>query len=363
MDIKQLKNNLTDNDIIKIVESINGELIKNTSSELIFTTVCHNIDADIKEHNPKLYYYKNSHIFKCYVCGFAGDVYSLIQERWELINKEYSFYNIVDYVCDVLDIKNDLNYLHQNVCTWKNDIQDLLKNNHNYLKPYNIYDYHILDLFQTKYKQEWIDDGITLNVMKKYDIGYYSLQDCTTIPIFDDQYKLVGIHGRYWRPEDIENGKYRPVQTLNYNFKFPTSNFLYGLHTNKENIQSSKTVFIFEAPKSVMQMETIQDKNTSVALFGCNMSKLQRNLLLKYNVENFYICLDKQYKSNIESNEEQNEYNKWVQSIQKIVNLLSGFGNIYIISDNKGILNYKDSPSDHGSDIFNLLFKRRIQVK
>lgn len=368
VDAKELKEKLTTKQIIEIVESLGGEMVRGSENinECIFSSICHNIDANDPSHKPKLYYYKNNNMFKCYVCGFSGDIYSLIEERWNLEDKDYEFKDVMNYVLKTLHLENSLHIYFNKKSKWKDDLKKLfIKKNTS--KPYKIYDLSVLDLFDEIYHIEWIKDGISVESMKKFHIGYYSLLDCTTIPVFDDVNNIIGIHGRFWRKEDIEEGKYRPVHTLNENFKFPTSEVLYGLNINKENISNTRTVFLFEAPKSVLQMENILDKNNSVALFGCNMSISQRNLLLKYGVENWIICLDKQYKKifNInqeEQNEDLTEYRRWVEHVRKIQELLKGFGNVYVVYDKNNLLEYKDSPSDKGKEIFNKLLdgKKRI---
>ena len=41
----------------------------------------------------------------------------------------------------------------------------------------------------------------SIKTMEKYNIGYYPLQDCITIPCFDDKANLIGIRGRFLNPE------------------------------------------------------------------------------------------------------------------------------------------------------------------
>lgn len=369
VDTKELKEQLNTNQIIELVESLGGELVSGYDNvkQCIFTSICHNINASDPSHKPKLYYYKETNMFKCYVCDFSGDIYSLIEGRWMLEDKEFEFRDVIGYILNTLHLDGSLLVTKKKRASWKNDLKKLITRKKVW-KPYAVYEKTLLEVFDDVYHQEWIDDGITIETMYKYDIGYYGLLDCTTIPVFDEEYNLVGVHGRFWNPQDIEDGKYRPVHTLNHDFKFPTSEFLYGLNLNKDNISDTRTVCLFEAPKSVLQMETIVEQNNAVAMFGWNMSAIQRDILLKYGVENWMICLDKQYKKiyphDYQDTEDEGyqEYRRWVSHVVKIINLLKGFGNVYVVYDTGDLLGYTDSPSDKGREVFYKLLEGKRKV-
>ena len=75
--------------------------------------------------------------------------------------------------------------------------------------------------------------------MEKYNIGYYPLQDCITIPCFDDKANLIGIRGRFLNPES--QVKYLPIRLLSgIEYKFQTNNYLYGIWYTKQAIKYHK---------------------------------------------------------------------------------------------------------------------------
>lgn len=76
INIKKLKQSLTTDDIISIVTNLGGDVVKQNTQEIIFSSICHHIDAS--QHNKRLYYYTLSQSFKCYSCSDGGDIFWLI---------------------------------------------------------------------------------------------------------------------------------------------------------------------------------------------------------------------------------------------------------------------------------------------
>jgi len=351
IDTKQLKEKMNTDDIITVVESLGGEIREDKSPNyIIFTSICHHTDAN--SHKPKLYFYERTNSFYCYSCATAFDIFALVEARWNVLDIEFTFSDVVKYVANILGYSQEKLSTRKKP-SWRTDILKFTAPN-SMDKSYLIYPKTDLNRFVDKLPLTWINEGISLSTMQKYSIGYYPLQDTTTIPVFDINGNLVGIHGRRWRPEDIEDGKYKPVYTLNQEYKFPTSKVLYGLNINKENIRYTQEVKIFEAPKSVMMCEDILDINNSVGLFGCNMSVYQRKMLLSLGVDKFVICLDKQSDAD--------KHDIWQKSINRIIKLLKPYGEIYIVEDKNDLLNYKDSPVDKGKKIWEQLYAERIRI-
>ena len=114
-------------------------------------------------------------------------------------------------------------------------------------------------------------------------------------------------------------------------------------------------MFLFEAPKSVLQCESILRNNTAVAMFGMNLHKQQIVLLLELGVTKFNICLDKQYESMYNND----EFDRYKKIINDFITKLSPYGEVNVVYDTEGLLDYKDSPSDKGKDVFVKLYKQR----
>lgn len=347
MNTKALKQQLNTNDIITLLEALGSELIQENNDHLIFTSICHHLNAN--EHKAKLYYYIKDKMFHCFVCQFHGDIYSLIEEVWNLRDIEFYFGDIVKFVTTTLGI-SESDFEPKKKASWRDDLR-LFNTLKKATKSTQIYPLSDLNRFVDKLPYAWIKDNISIDSMRKYHIGYCPLLDCTTIPVFDKEGELVGIRGRFWREEDIELGKYRPIWTLEKEYKFPTGSVLYGLYQNQEVIKATHEVKLFEGEKSVMQMDGILEQNNAVSMFGCNLSKMQLQQLIELEVERYVVCLDK-WGSN-------EDISRWRKDVDKIVKMCKPYGEVMIVEDN-GELDWKDSPSDKGKEVWKKLYKKAL---
>lgn len=345
MNTKALKEQLNTDQIITLLESLGAELREERNDHLIFTSICHHLNAS--EHKAKLYYYTNTHSFFCFSCSQSFDIFSLIEEVWNLRDIEFYFGDIVNFITSTLGISQSDFNPKQNL-SWRDDLR-LFTTTKSMAKHAQIYPLSDLNRFVDKLPYAWIKEGISVDTMRKYHIGYYPLLDCTTIPVFDKEGELLGIRGRFWREEDIELGKYRPIWTLERDYKLPTGNLLYGLYQNQEAIKATHEVKLFEGEKSVMQMEGILEQNNSVAMFGCNLSKMQLQQLIELEVERYVVCLDKWGSEDDKA--------RWRKDVDKIVKMCKPYGVVVIIEDN-GMLDWKDSPSDKGKEVWEELYGR-----
>lgn len=369
-DIKKL---LTVQDLINITLSLGAEIKSQNDKEIIFTSICHNKDAN--NHKPKLYLYKNSKSFFCFRCANSFDIFSLVQTRKELLGEKCSFVQALKYVCDFCgidagDIKDEIKY--DNHCDWQSCLQKYTRYKSN-PKENQIYDKSILDNLEDRYHIDWINEGISIETQQKFGIKWYNYRQQIVIPTFDDVGNFIGAHCRNLLPKAIEQGyKYMPFSSLSFDYNFNTGNILYGLNVNKENIRYTKTAILFEAPKSVMMLEDITDMNNSVALFGMNMQKVKRDLLMKYDCEHYIIALDRQYdkqykdgnfcdENGNEIKVKTDEYARYIKTIGKIVKLLKPYGIVDVIidSDENRKLPYKASPVDCGKEIWEYLYKNK----
>lgn len=347
MNTKALKEQLNTDDIITLLEALGAELREERSDHLIFTSICHHLNAS--EHKAKLYYYTNTHSFFCYSCSHGYDIFSLIEEVWNLRDIEFYFGDIIHYITGTLGI-SESDFTPKKKVSWRDDLR-LFSTTKKATKSTQIYPLSDLNRFVDKLPYAWIKEGISVYTMHKYHIGYYPLLDCTTIPVLDKDGELVGVRGRFWREEDIELGKYRPIWTLEREYRLPTSNLLYGLYQNQDTIRETHEAKLFEGEKSVMQMDSILTKNNAVAMFGCSLSKVQLQQLIELEVERYVVCLDKW------GSEE--DMNRWQKDVDKIVKMCKPYGEVVVVKDYEE-LDWKDSPSDKGKEVWDKLYQKAI---
>ena len=135
----------------------------------------------------------------------------------------------------------------------------------------------------------------------------------------------------------------------------------YRLYQNLKTIKRLKKVIIFEGEKSVMMCESFYpDSNFALAICGSNLSDYQRDLIVQdLGVEEVIIAIDKQYKTELSTEDDRNEYERYIKKVQKIADKFVNFINVYIVYCDDDRLGYKDSPSDKGKEILEQLMKEK----
>lgn len=333
IDIVSLKSQLTDDRIIELMDALGAPLIKADSNNLIFPSICHH-GADCQAHKPRLYYYIESQSWFCFVCHFSGDAISLVQHV-----KHLDFNQAVSYICSVLHLQVGQIEENKYIDNWV-ELRRFLPNAEPEPDKLLTYDKSVLSLFDHLYPQEWLDYGISADILDKFDIGWYARQACISIPVvFNGQ--LVGVRGRYTREQDIAKGKYRPICTLDGQvLKLATSQVMYGYDQNKAAIEKSRQVVLFESEKSVLKAPSFNIDN-ALAVFGSNISKQHIQLLLELGVNDVVLCMDSDYKQVGDD-----EFKFFVVKMKKLAAKLKPFFNCSIVYNNQDYDMYKCNMMD-----------------
>lgn len=357
MNIKKLKEQITVEQIIKLVEKIGGDNIySKNDNEIQFKTICH------CGNSHKLYFYKDTKQFHCYSnCG-QMDIVGLVQR----VNNS-SISDAVIFICEMFGFKNDIMVEGFNNSRNENLDMDILtrydnKDSKNKAdRVFKVIDEKILDVFYKYYHPSFYNDGISVFSMYKFGIRYDILSRRIIIPHRDETGKLISIRCRNLDQELIDNGlKYTPITINNTILSARTSQYLFGLFQNGEAIRKAKRVVLFESEKSVMQLDTMFDgSSVGVAVMGSSLSKIQIELLVEFGVEEVVVAFDKEFDT-YGSNEEK----AYATKIRKgTVNKLKPYFSVSVIWDRNNYLNKKDSPTDRGKDVFDRLFRERIIIK
>lgn len=349
IDITSLKSQLTDDRIIELMDAMGAPLMKADSNNLIFPSICHH-GADCQAHKPRLYYYIESQSWFCFVCHFSGDTISLVQHV-----KHLDFNQAISYICSVLNLQ--VGQIEENKCidNWV-ELRRFLPNAEPEPDKLLTYDKSILSLFDHLYPQEWLDYGISADILDKFGIGWYARQACISIPVvFNGQ--LVGVRGRYTREQDMAKGKYRPICTLDGTvLKFPSSACLYGYDQNKVAIEKSRQVVLFESEKSVLKAPSYNLHN-ALAVFGSNISKQHIQLLLELGVNDVVLAFDSDYKQVGDD-----EFKFFVVKMKKLAAKLKPFFNCSIVYNNQGYDMYKCNMMDIPYEQAMKLWESRVRV-
>lgn len=359
VDVKKLKKQLTLNDYENIIKALNIPIMLKTKDRWVLMTGCHNRDP--LSGSSKLYFYIDTKIFQCYTrCACSMDIIGLCQKRLALLDKPCTFLDAVQFIIDIANLKVD-SFSRQASNVYTYDWSELekfvrIKKGGSALTTY---DKSILDQLDNILPQPWIDEGISIETMEKYKIGFYPRLNCTTIPCFNREGELIGLRCRHWMQDEIENGKYRPLSLLDgTTYKFPTNQVFYGLNYNAIAIEQNKTVWLGESEKFVQKLDSWYGEiNLSLGMFGKNLGLNRRNHLLKMGVEKVIYVPDCDY---IGKGDE--AYAQWEKEIFSFAKQFQGYCDVEIVYDNLGLLGAKENATDRDKETWEKLFENREKI-
>lgn len=364
-DKDEIKDKLTTDMVFEIVQEFGGDPFM-TEFGFISATICHNAPG---EGSRKLYYYENTKLFRCYTgCDSYFDIFELLMKIKLLSqpNSEWGLYDSVRWVAarygwgpTLDDIQEDL----PNLADWQIlDKYDKL-NNISIQDPQATlkeYDDTILNNLSYPIIWDWVQEGITVDVLRHNKIGYYPTAEQITIPHYDMNGRFIGLRGRALSDEDAEiYGKYRPLVVGKQMYNHPLGLNLYNLNNSIENIKKIRKAIIFEGEKSCLLYQSYFgiSSDISVACCGSSISSVQMALLIANGVEEVIVAFDRQFK---EKNDE--EFKHQIKNFTALNHRYRQFVQVSFMFDNDDILPYKASPIDCGPEVFLKLFKERVML-
>lgn len=324
-----------------------------------YQTIFYNADKykDPIKQTPKLYRYNDTKNYISYTKSCSYDIIGLVQAIKTTNGEVCSFIDAVNYILTTtgLDPTACKRLTKKKVYDWEEELGKYLKikRGENCLQ---IYDKSILHQLYPIYPQEWINEGISIDTMEKYGIGYYPRLQATTIPCFNNIGELIGIRCRHWLTEEINNGKYRPLQLLDGTiYKFPTNNIFYGENYNRPEIERTGHVILVEGEKSVLKADTWWNERSDVlALYGSNIGLKRVRDLVKMGVNQVTLALDSDFHEIGDD-----DYKLFEQKMIKIGKMFQGYCNVDIVYNNIGLDWYKCSPFDGEEDVWNEMWENR----
>lgn len=380
---------LTEDIVLDIMKDYGEFPYKNNDKEIWFTTCCHCGDSH------KLCYYKQSKMFYCYTnCG-SMSIFNLLMKLY----KNMTFIDALKYVANKVGLTGrkgigirkrtetaisdeELERLGKFATIRKrrsasvsdgseSDILSILPT------PLTSDQAKILNYFDSNtFCGHWLDEGITVESMRKFNISWYGFRQSVVIPHLNENGELIGIRRRSYLEEDIlYKRKYMPLIVEGIMYEHPLGLNLYGLYEHKHAILQRKQVVIVEAEKSVLLSDGYyHDKSIAVATCGFNITNAQAEMIMRCKVEEVILGFDKDFEptdfEDIESYEDWTEakkskYKEYQSYIARIYSLAKRFINyckVSVLWDNQHLLELKDSPYDKGKDIFEQLMKHRITL-
>lgn len=208
----------------------------------------------------------------------------------------------------------------------------------------------ILDIdkdYHQKYKdespEEWLNEGISEEELKKYDIRIDPTSNRIVYPVFSNDDKLISVKGRtrFKNFKDLKIMKY-----INYYKLGGRLDYFQGMQQARDSINSSGEIIIVEGIKSVMKLDQWGFHNV-VSAETSKLNEYQIELLIRMKVRDVVIAFDKDVQ---------------MKKIRECTELLKRFTNVYVVYDRWGLLQDKDSPCDQGREVWQTLYDKRIKL-
>lgn len=263
------------------------------------------------DHDPSMSISSDKQIFKCFVCGAGGNVFSFVQ-KYEQISFLEAVYKVADYAG--VHIEHELVLPEKKIDP---HIQALYKVCHDMIE-YTHYQLHTPDAQAVKdylYKR-----GLNDAIIDRFELGYNPPNDALyhflhakkhedehliaagvtrmsasgmkdvfynriTIPIHDINGNPVGFSAR--RLLESEEAKYINTQETQIYHK---GDLIFNYHRAKSEARREKRAYIVEGAMDVLALEKV-DMHNAVATLGTACTKEQLNLFAMLGVD-LVLCYD-----------------------------------------------------------------------
>jgi len=280
----------------------------------------------------------DENFWKCFGCGRSGNIYTWIQ-----LTENISFDKAVQKVADMTG-SDICNYVESETVAFYKTLERL-----NAPKRQTTFERNILDIdkdYKQKFTQglpeEWIEEGISPEVMEKYEVMLDPSANRIVYPVYDADFHFIGVKGRtrFKNFKDLKIIKYS-----NYN-KIGTCDFLQGMKQAEPFIKEQNEIIILEGIKSVMKLDG-WDFHNAVSAETSTLNDYQIELLIRMQIKNVVIAFDKDVP---------------LKKIKECTKLLKRFTNVWVVCDRWKLLDEKDSPCDKGLEIWQTLYERRMRL-
>lgn len=288
------------------------------------------------DNDPSMIINTNTNKYYCFGCNARGSILDYMTKIEKLswnqalskLSKLSGMENVELKQCESLSFYKEVKKAYE-INNYKSVVHKIMPKS--YLKQFN----NILP-------EEWVEEGISEDVIKKYEIMIDEKSNRIIYPIYDNNFNFIGVKGRtrFKNYKDLKIQKY-----MNYQ-KIGTVDYFMGMIQNKTNIINDKKAIIFEGIKSVMKLDDYGDYHGIAAETSC-LNDEQIKILISLNISDITIAFDKGID---------------VKKINECTKKLRKFTNVYVIVDRNNLLDDKDAPVDKGKNIWEKLFLERIKL-
>lgn len=194
--------------------------------------------------------------------------------------------------------------------------------------------------FNTDKLQEWVDEGISLETMRRFGVRYDSFSNRIVFPIKNYSGDIINICGRTLDKDYKEKG----IRKYTYFKPLGCLNTIYGFSDNAQAIREKKEIILFEGCKSVMLADEWGIRN-SCAILTSHLNPQQLIFLIKLGVRVVF-ALDE----DVDIKEDVN-----IQKLKRYVR-------IEWVRNLDNLLSSKMAPVDAGFEVWKELYERRSSI-
>ena len=221
--------------------------------------------------------------FISYSTNDKGDIYTLVMNKLGI-----SFPDAVAYILNVLGLKNE-EFAGKVKLPFGGFYKELspYKYTNNILLP--TYPESILDKYSGRYNTQFLNDGISFETQKKFNIGIDLDTYRITVPQYTSQGELCGIMGRSLDKDCPHESRWLPIIACQRSLT------LYGYHQNYAHIAKKDMCIVFESEKAVCQLDSF-GCNLGLATCGCHLSTHQSKLIKSLGPKRIILAYDEGIK-------------------------------------------------------------------
>lgn len=208
-----------------------------------------------------------------------------------------------------------------------------------------IYDESVLSKYEKCGNLRFLRDGISLEAQKFWDVRFSVEDNAIIIPLYNEFGELVGAKARVnGEPEEGMSKYYYPIPAQ-------VSQTLYGYSKNYEYLYGADTIYLGESEKFCQQLYTMGIRNC-VSIGSHTLSEKQAKLLLQLMPKSITFMLDEGL--------DLSETKRNVDMIKNVSSMMQV--DVYYFDHTECLeLGPKDSPSDHGIEVWNEIIKNYIK--
>lgn len=188
---------------------------------------------------------------------------------------------------------------------------------------------------------EWEREGISRNIMAKFQVRYDPFSDRIVFPIRNVSGGIINVCGRTLDPDF----KQKKLRKYTYFKPLGVLDTIYGLSDNLDEIRSKNEIILFEGAKSVMLAATWGIGNTG-AILTSHLNPYQFQILIRLGVR-IVFALDAEIDIRCDKN----------------IKRLLPYAPVEWVVNRRGLLSEKDAPVDRGPEVFRQLYEERRRLK